>query len=113
MFTITDADAPTVDCEAVGEVTVTTSSDGTGDCAATFPDVTAAVLAQSTDNCAGTPTASQSPMAGEPFSGSHNSTMTVTVSVNDDCTNTTQCDVTVRLIDDEDPSITCPDDEKQ
>jgi hypothetical protein len=60
-----------------------------------------------TDNCNPSPTFSQSPAAGTLISG-HNTVQTVTLTASDGNGNTANCTLSVTLIDNTAPSITCP-----
>ena len=57
-------------------------------------------------------TVTQSPAAGATFSGAHGDEQVVVVTVTDAAGNSTTCEVTLTLVDDEAPTITgCADDQ--
>ncbi|MEO1437839.1 MAG: HYR domain-containing protein, partial [Bacteroidota bacterium] len=101
--TITDDEAPVI-ASCASDQDVLTSSDGTGDCAALIPDLTAQV--SWTDNCPGA-TLVQSPAAGDAFAGAHGDTQVVTFTATDAAGNSSVCTTTLTLVDDEDPTIDC------
>ncbi len=73
-------------------------------CTATLPDYRA--LAIASDNCASTLSIAQMPAAGSPVSNA--GPMTITLSTDDDCGNTVNCTFTVNKVDNNPPSIICP-----
>ena len=77
-----------------------------GTCAATIPDYTS--LATVSDNCTGTITVTQSPVAGTAISG-HGTAQTITLTATDIAGNSASCSFTSTLIDNIEPSITCVD----
>ena len=87
-----------------------TSSDGSGDCTAEIPNLTALVTAD--DNCTAPASLSitQSPAAGTSFGPGHGSQQTVTFTVTDGSGNSTTCSTVLTLVDDEDPVLNCPSD---
>lgn len=90
---------------------VNTSVGGSGDCTGLIPDVTQLVRSASMDNCTDPMDLiiTQLPAIGDPVSGADGTTLTVTVSVEDAHGNSTDCQVTIELNDDEAPIITnCP-----
>ncbi|MCO6492278.1 MAG: HYR domain-containing protein, partial [Phaeodactylibacter sp.] len=108
-LTLVDDDAPVI-ASCAPDQDVLTSSDGTGDCAAEIPDLTAQISA--TDNCtdAASLTITQSPAAGTPFGSAHGDQQTVTFTVTDGSGNSTTCSTVLTLVDDEAPVLDCPDD---
>ncbi|MCB0612826.1 MAG: HYR domain-containing protein, partial [Phaeodactylibacter sp.] len=104
--TVEDGGAPTIDVCPVDQ-TVATSSDGTGDCQAEVPNLTGQL--QASDACSATAnlTVSQSPSAGTLFGGAHGDEQVVILTVTDEAGNSTTCEVTLTLVDDEAPSIDC------
>ncbi len=75
------------------------------DCNATLDDYTSLVVAS--DECSGSNiTISQSPAAGTMYSGQQ--VVSVTMTVTDDCGNQSSCSFDVDLVDDMNPTISCP-----
>jgi hypothetical protein len=72
-------------------------------CQGTATDLTGGVTA--TDNCTGSPTITQSPIAGSTLGLG---TTTITLTATDGSGNTATCTVNQTVIDDTDPVITCP-----
>ena len=100
-------------CSSIAVQPAFTDAEGNlGDCASVIPDVTGVVRAESMDNCTTDPadlTITQLPVDGTFFGGSHGDQTTVTVTVVDEAGNSTTCDVTVELTDNEDPVVlNCP-----
>jgi len=101
--TVTDLERPFISiCPA--PVVATTSSNGTGDCSGAVPSMTGALT--TTDNC-GIMSVVQSPVAGASFGSAHGDIQIVTFTVTDNNGNTSTCQSTVRLSDNEVPSIVC------
>ena len=73
-----------------------------GSCQALLPDLT--VSASATDNCTAFPVITQSPSAGTTIS----TDTVVTLRATDDAGNFDECAVTVTVVDDTNPVITCP-----
>jgi hypothetical protein len=114
-FTVTveDIEAPVI-IAYTQDVTVTTSSNGTGDCTGDVPDLTDGVIVE--DNCdihagsgvsTGVITLTQSPAAGTPFGGNHLATQVVIITATDEAGNSVSVEAVVTLVDDEDPTIDC------
>ncbi len=89
--------------------TVLTSSNGAGDCTGTVPDLLLTYPNQysAIDNC--DVTLSQSPPVGTTFGSVDGSTQVVVMTATDPAGNSVSCNVTLTLVDDEDPTITCPE----
>ncbi len=93
-----DAESPVITCP--GDQVLSTGS-------TTIPDFTS--MATVTDNCDGSPTVTQSPLAGSAFTA----TTTVTLTAEDASGNTQTCTFQVsEAPDTEAPSITCPGDQE-
>ncbi len=107
-FTITvkDVEKP-VFAQCASDVTISTSVNGTGDCAITIPELTAGVAL--IDNCSSVLniTVTQSPAAGTIFAGSHGSVQVVTLTATDQSGNTATCTAKVTIRDDENPVAQC------
>lgn len=109
-LTLVDEEKPTFNCPADRDVL--TSSNGTGDCSGSFPDLVSEVIPS--DNCFAPEdlTVTQDPPAGTAFAGASGDTRIVTITVEDPAGNVETCDVTLTLVDDEAPQITtCPADQ--
>ena len=76
-------------------------------CQIALADYTA--LATATDNCDAAVVITQSPAIGSTHSGD-GTVVLVTLTATDDAGNTSTCSITVEVIDDENPEITCPAD---
>ena len=102
-FTIVveDNEDPTIVCPP--DVTVTTSSNGTGDCSFDMPDFIPD--AQTADNCDGVLNVVQTPPAGTQISGAHGAQFDVLLVVTDPWGNSASCTVEVTLHDDEKPQF--------
>ncbi len=96
--TLKDVTAPTITCPANATVNANAS------CQSTIGTYGAATVS---DNCNPSPSVVQSPAASTLLTG-HNSTQTVTLTVNDGNGNTATCSLTVTLKDVTAPTITCP-----
>jgi hypothetical protein len=104
-LSVTDDEDPVLNCPA----NVSVSADA-GVCTGTVPNVLSGLTAANVqDNCTadGILLASlqQSPAAGTP--GVSNGQL-ITVTATDDAGNTGQCTVTLNVVDDEDPTVSCP-----
>jgi len=84
--------------------TATTSSNGNGDCSGAVPNMASGLGA--TDNC-GVTAVSQVPLPGQSFGSAHGDVQIVTFFVTDAAGNSRSCQSTVRLVDDEKPTIVC------
>ncbi|MCB0535306.1 MAG: carboxypeptidase regulatory-like domain-containing protein, partial [Saprospiraceae bacterium] len=102
-FTIVveDNENPTITCPA--DVTVTTSSNGTGDCSFDMPDFIPDAIPA--DNCGGQLNIVQIPAAGTGTSGAHGAQFDVTLVVTDTWGNTSSCVLEITLHDDEKPEF--------
>jgi hypothetical protein len=78
--------------------------DADSNCEASLPDYAGDVTA--TDNCDATPDVTQSPTAGTTVSGTSN---TVTLTVTDDAGNYAETSFNVDVIDNTNPTISCPE----
>ncbi len=101
--TVNDTQGPTFTNTLQADMTLNSSSDGTGNCGAvfTYAPYTA------TDNCGGTVTITYSKASGTSFSVG-TTTVTVTATDNASPANITTDQFTVTVVDDENPTITCP-----
>lgn len=97
-FTVSPVDntPPTLTCPGTQTVSLGAS------CNATLPNYI--TMASATDACDATPTLTQSPPAGTTISA----TTVVTILATDDNGNNTSCNFTVNVVDNTDPSLTCP-----
>ncbi|MFZ6052671.1 HYR domain-containing protein, partial [Halocola ammonii] len=76
-----------------------------GDCDFVIPDYTAEI--SPTDNCDPAVDVTQTPAIGAVFSG-HGTTQTITLTAEDNAGNTASVDFEITLVDEIDPTITCP-----
>lgn len=78
-----------------------------GDCDAVLPNYVSLLSVYATDNCtdAGSISFTQLPAAGSVLNGGHNSTQLVTITADDGNGNTTDCDFTVTVKDETNPTI--------
>ncbi|NBC84048.1 MAG: HYR domain-containing protein [Bacteroidetes bacterium] len=116
-LTGTDNSANSADCNALITVEDTLNPSITcpgdtlipvdGDCKYTIADFTS--LASVSDNCSGSLTVTQSPVAGTEISGA-GTVQTVTITVEDENNKTSQCSFDIELTDTISPTITCPAD---
>ena len=96
--TVNDTEAPTISCPSSPQIL---SLDGL--CSASLPDYTDDATAA--DNC-DTPTVTQDPAVGTPYTGPQ--TVTVTLTATDNSGNSATCTFTVNVVDNTPPTITCP-----
>ncbi|MBK7337305.1 MAG: HYR domain-containing protein [Saprospirales bacterium] len=104
--TVIDTEAPVIDlCPADREVL--TSGNGTDDCTGDVPNLVDEVLAH--DNCTAFEDLiiTQNPLAGTDFGAAHGDVQIVVITVTDEAGNSSTCEVTLTLIDDEDPWVDC------
>ena len=104
-FTVTveDKERPVI-TKCPDPVVANTSVPTSGDCAGAVPSMTGALTAS--DNCP-TISVAQSPLAGTSFGSAHGDVQIVTFTVTDNAGNTSSCQSSVKLNDNEDPSIVC------
>lgn len=78
-----------------------------GDCDAVLPNYVSLLSVYATDNCtdAGSISFTQLPAAGSVLNGGHNSTQLVTITADDGNGNTTDCNFTVTVKDETNPTI--------
>lgn len=78
-----------------------------GDCDAVLPNYVSLLSVSATDNCtdAGSISFTQLPAAGSVLNGGHNSTQLVTITADDGNGNTTDCNFTVTVKDETNPTI--------
>ncbi|MEO0731240.1 MAG: HYR domain-containing protein [Bacteroidota bacterium] len=96
---VRDDTPPQLTCPATQQVVADAA------CVAIIGDYTG--LATATDNCTGGVSLMQSPPDGTTISG-FDQARTVTITATDSSGNITTCDFRVELIDESDPTITCP-----
>jgi HYR domain./PKD domain. len=94
---VVDNTPPTITCPGTQTLTLD------DDCEASLPDYTDDATAE--DNC-DTPTVTQDPAIGTPYTGPQ--TVTVTLTATDNSGNSATCTFTVDVVDNTPPTITCP-----
>ncbi len=89
--------------------TIPTTSNGAGDCTGEVPDLLSMFPTQysAMDNCGATFT--QVPAPGTTFGNANGDTQIVVMTAEDAAGNSVSCNVTLTLEDNEDPTITCPE----
>ncbi len=98
-LTVTDVTNPTISCPS------NTTENTNTNCQVSLPDYTGGATVA--DNCTGSPTITQSPVATTIISGT-GTVQTVTLTATDGSSNTANCTFTITLADNANPVVTCP-----
>lgn len=111
-ITVVDSQGPSITCG--GPLTASTSDDGTGNCSTTLGSIT---IPTTTDNCSSTPSISYTLSGATSGSGSESDISTqlfeagittITWTATDAAGLTATCEQEVTVIDDEQPTLSCP-----
>ncbi|MBL7775805.1 MAG: HYR domain-containing protein, partial [Saprospiraceae bacterium] len=106
-FTVTveDKEKPQISCP--DDITVNTSTNGTGDCSGLMPYLVPGVTAS--DNCTSPLTNYvQNPPAGSALLGAHGQQFDIVITVTDEAGNSNACELEITLFDNEPPTLSCP-----